>query len=262
MRKTFAKRSGLCGTLGEGPLAKQLGSLNREVAHELQPGKENGAVGKGQAPRNVSATPTLPSWVTMMPTLLGELAGTLTGTVLALVLLAFMLIHREDLRNRVILLWGDGSLTTATRIIDDASQRISRYLLAQLLINGIVALLLSAGLLALGLPYAFLWGFSAFVLRYIPYVGIWVAALPPILLSLAMFEGWMKPLLVIGLFLLVEGTVGNVIEPRLYGRSIGVSEVAFLIAAAFGASIGDRSASCFPARRSSAWWCWASTCRG
>ena len=73
------------------------------------------------------------------------------------------------------------------------------------------------------------------VLRYIPYVGIWIAALPPILLSLAMFEGWVQPLLVIGLFVAVELIASNVIEPRLYGQSIGVSEVALLVAAALWA---------------------------
>ena len=73
----------------------------------------------------------------------------------------------------------------------------------------------------------------AAVLRYVPYIGIWIAALPPILLSLAMFAGWAHPLLVIGLFLTVELFASNVAEPRLYGRSIGVSEVALLVAAAF-----------------------------
>ncbi len=73
------------------------------------------------------------------------------------------------------------------------------------------------------------------MLRYIPYIGAWVAALPPVLLSLAVFEGWMRPLMVLGLFLVIELTTSNVVEPRLYGRSIGVSEVALLVASAFGA---------------------------
>ena len=91
------------------------------------------------------------------------------------------------------------------------------------------------GLLAIGVQYAFLWGFVAAVFRYIPYIGIWIAALPPIILSLAMFEGWVQPLLVIGLFLAIELFASNVAEPRLYGHSIGVSEVALLVAAAFWA---------------------------
>ena len=122
-----------------------------------------------------------------------------------------------------------------TKALDDAGQRISRFLLMQLIVNATVGLSVGVGLLAIGVQYAFLWGFLAAVFRYIPYIGVWIAALPPIILSLAMFEGWVQPLLVIGLFLAIELLASNVAEPRLYGRSIGVSEVALLVAAAFWA---------------------------
>ncbi len=94
---------------------------------------------------------------------------------------------------------------------------------------------MGVSLLALRVEYAFLWGFLAAVFRYIPYIGIWIAAVPPLILSLAMFPGWVQPLLLIGLFLAIELTASNVIEPRLYGHSIGVSEVALLVAAALWA---------------------------
>ena len=103
------------------------------------------------------------------------------------------------------------------------------------------------GLLAIGVQYAFLWGFVAAVFRYVPYIGIWIAALPPIILSVAMFEGWVQPLLVIGLFRTIELLAGNVAEPRLYGRSIGVSEVALLVAAAFWAFLWGPIGSVLPA---------------
>jgi hypothetical protein len=105
----------------------------------------------------------------------------------------------------------------------------------QLIMNATVGLSVGLGLLAIGVQYAFLWGFLAAVFRYIPYIGVWIAAVPPIILSLAMFPGWVQPVLVIGLFLAVELTAGNVIEPRLYGKSMGVSEVALLVAAALWA---------------------------
>ncbi len=224
-------------SLGQDPLTKRLETLAREIADDFdtpaaRPRDE--AAGGAKTPR-VLVEPATPSWLAFLPSLLGRLAETLGGLLLAFILLVFMLLNREDLRNRLIRLLGHGRLTTTTKVIDDASHRISRYLQMQLVVNGVFGLVLSAGLLAIGLPYALLWGFLAFVLRYIPYVGVWVAAVPPVLLSLAVFTGWALPLTVFGLFLVMELVAGNVIEPRLYGRSVGVSEVAFLVAAAFGA---------------------------
>jgi predicted PurR-regulated permease PerM len=225
-------------TLGDGVLTRQLSSMARQITDELDspPADENG-VTKHDAIKShqVLVQPGMPSWLAFVPALLGRLVEALGGLVMALVLLIFMLVKREDLRNRVIRLLGHGRLTTTTKVLDDASQRISRYLLMQLVVNGIFGLTLSIGLLVIGLPYAFLWGISAFVLRYVPYIGVWVAALPPVLLSLAVFEGWTRPLLVLGLFLAIEIITGNLVEPRIYGRSVGVSEVALLVAAAFGA---------------------------
>jgi len=225
--------------MGQSPLTRRFEKMVREIAEEIFPpatnDKEypaNASPAAGSAPIAQRVTP---SWMSFLPSLLGGLAETLGGLVMTLVLLIFMLFRRDDLRNRLLRLVGDGRLTATTRALDDASQRISSYLLMQLIVNGFFGLTLSLGLLAIGLPYAFLWGFSGFLMRYIPYVGIWVAALPPIVLSLAMFPGWLQPLLVTGLFLAIELTTANAIEPRLYGHSIGVSEIAFLVAAAFGA---------------------------
>jgi predicted PurR-regulated permease PerM len=225
-------------TLGDGSLTRQLESMAHSITDELHghPASEkNDGLRNSAKPPEVLVQPGTPSWLAFVPELLGRLVEALGGLVLALVLLVFMLMKREDLRNRVIRLLGHGRLTTTTKVLDDASQRISRYLLMQLVVNGFFGMTLSIGLLVIGLPYSLLWGFSAFVLRYIPYIGVWVAAVPPLVLSLAVFDGWMRPLIVLGLFLVIELIAGNVVEPRLYGRSIGVSEVALLVAAAFGA---------------------------
>ena len=159
-----------------------------------------------------------------------------------------MLLKREDLRNRLIRLVSHGQITVMTKALDDASQRISRFLLMQLIVNSAVGLAVCLGLLALGIEYAFLWGFLAAVFRYVPYVGVWIAAVPPALLGLAMFTGWIQPLLPLGLFLAIELIASNVIEPRLYGRSIGVSEVALLVAAALWAFLWGPIGLVFPAR--------------
>jgi hypothetical protein len=103
------------------------------------------------------------------------------------------------------------------------------------IINALAGLTIALGLLLIGVEFALLWGFLVFTLRYIPYVGIWIAAVPPVLLSLVMFPGWVQPILVVALIVGVEMICGNVLEPWLYGRSIGVSEVSFLVAAAFWA---------------------------
>jgi predicted PurR-regulated permease PerM len=157
----------------------------------------------------------------------------LAGAGLVLVLVVFMLIQREELRNRLIRLWRNGGLARMTRALDDAGRRISRFLFMQLLINTSFGLAVFAGLAAMRVPYAVLWGCLAAVLRYIPYLGTWVAAAFPLVLSIAVFPDWTQPLLVAALFLVLELFLSNVVEPRAYGRSIGVSEVALLIAAAF-----------------------------
>src|SRR5439155_2956598 len=104
--------------------------------------------------------------------------------------------------------------------IDDAASRVSRFLFTQLVINTGYGLVFAAGLWALGVPYAFLWGFLAGVMRYVPYVGIWLAILPPIVLSLAASPGWTLPLWVIGLVAVLEVVAANGVEPVLFGQTI------------------------------------------
>ena len=166
---------------------------------------------------------------------MGSAAEIMASLFLALVLVLFMLIKREDLRNRFIKLVGHDRMSFTTKAVDEVSLRISRYIIMQAIVNGTVGLALAIGLFLIGVKYAFLWGFLAAMLRYVPYVGIWLAALFPILLSLAMFDGWWESLAVIGLFLVLELVTGNLIEPWVLGQSMGVSEVALLVIAAFSA---------------------------
>jgi predicted PurR-regulated permease PerM len=152
---------------------------------------------------------------------------------LAVVLLIFMLIKREDLRDRLISLVGHGRLTFTTKALDEAGQRISRFLLLQLIINSTFGMAVAVGLFLIGVPYAFLWGFLSGTLRYIPYIGPWVAALSPLTLSLLVFDNWAQPLMVVGLILVLELSSNMIMEPWLYGRGVGVSEAAQLIMIAF-----------------------------
>jgi len=172
-----------------------------------------------------------PSILARLPTLLQALAS--TGVVTVLVI--FMLLERRELRDRVILLIGYRRMTATTRALDEAGARISRYLFTQTIINGSFGVAVGLGLFLIGIPYAVIWGALAAVLRFIPYVGAFGAALLPFALSLAVFPGWLQPALVVGLYLVLELVTSMVMEPWLYGQSAGVSQVALLIAITFWA---------------------------
>ena len=200
--------------LGQGSVTSGLEKMIQEISAAWNPTaasreRKHGdkpAVPASDKPTAVVLESESPTWLARLPALLSSLLETLGGLALALVLVVFMLLKREDLRNRLIRLVSHGQITVMTKALDDAGQRISRFLLMQLIVNATVGLSVGLGLLAIGVQYALLWGFVAAVFRYIPYVGVWIAALPPIILSLAMFEGWVQPLLVISLFLAIELT--------------------------------------------------------
>ena len=172
------------------------------------------------------------SYLSPAAEILGQAAFTFILTV-------FMLLKREDLRNRMIRLTGDGKVTTTTKAVDDASQRISRYLLSQLLVNTAFGVIIAIGLFALGVPYSILWGFIATLMRYVPYIGTWIGLIPPVLFSFATAPEWGggfgQPIAVFVLFMGLELFCNNVVEPKLYGQSMGLSEVAQLVSAAFWA---------------------------
>ena len=165
--------------------------------------------------------------------LLSPLLGPLGTAAFMVVLVIFMLLKHEDLRNRLISLVGAGQLSVTTRALDDAGQRISRYLLMQCIINGSYGVAMGLGLFFLGVPYPVLWGFLAAVLRYIPYVGPWIALLFPITISLVVFPGWVQLALILGLFVLLDLWSNLLMEPWLYGHSIGVSAVGLLVVTGF-----------------------------
>ena len=177
----------------------------------------------------VAVQPSGFSLVSYVPSLLGFLAD----AGLVLVLLLFILMAYDDLRDRLFRLIGYARLTDTTKALDEAGQRISRSLLMQAIVNGTYGCAVGLGLFCFGLPYALLWGLLAAVWRFIPYVGPALAALLPMALSLAVFAGWVKPFLIGGLFVLLELGTNMVLEPLLYGRSAGVSQVALLMAFAF-----------------------------
>jgi hypothetical protein len=150
-----------------------------------------------------------------------------------MVLVVFFLVRRDDLRDRFIRLVGNGHVTVTTQMLEDAAARVSRYLSMQFLINVSFGAAVAAGLYFIGVPNAILWGMLAATLRFIPYIGPWIAAAMPICLSMAISTSWVAPILTIGLFVVLELFSNNFIEPWLYGKNTGVSAVAVLLAAVF-----------------------------
>jgi predicted PurR-regulated permease PerM len=154
---------------------------------------------------------------------------------MVLIFTVFMLFQREDLRNRLLRLAGLGQLNLMTQALDDAASRVSRYILMQVLVNAGFGTLFGLGLYWIGVPDPALWGAVAGILRIVPYVGTLVAATLPIALSLAVFDGWLKPMLVFLLVAVLEMIIGNFVEPWLYGAHVGISSLALLVTAVFWA---------------------------
>ena len=157
----------------------------------------------------------------------------LATAVVVIVLVVFMLLKREDLRDRLIRLMGTHQLDVTTQAFDDAAGRISRYLVMQSIINAMLGLAVTIGLTLIGLPNAVLWGLLAAVLKFIPYLGPWIAAAFPVMQSMAVFNDWKHTLLTILVFIVLELISSNLVEPWLNGNSTGVTPVALVIAAMF-----------------------------
>ncbi len=169
--------------------------------------------------------------------LLGGTFGTLIewlGSVgIVVLLVVFFLVRREDLRDRFIRLVGKGQMTVTTNMLGDAAKRVSRFLSMLFLVNFTFGIAVGIGLYLIGVPNAILWGILAATLRFVPYIGTWIAAAAPICLAMAISTGWLAPILTLGLFVVLELFCGNVLEPWLYGKGTGVSAVAVLVAAVF-----------------------------
>jgi predicted PurR-regulated permease PerM len=164
---------------------------------------------------------------------LGPLLGPIAAGGLVIVLLIFMLLQHEDLRNRLIRLVGTKHLLTTTEALDETSTRLGKYLRMQLLVNTSFGIAVAIGLSLVGLPGALLWGALAMLFRFLPYIGPWLAGAFPFMLSLSFFDGWWGPGLVLAVFLVLELISNNVIEPWLYGTSVGISSFGVILSALF-----------------------------
>lgn len=164
---------------------------------------------------------------------LASVAGPVVMASIAFVFVVFILIWREDLRDRVIRILGGSRISFSTKAMNEMGASVSRYLLMLFVVNVANGAVIALGLWLIGLPSPLLWGLLMAVLRFVPIVGTLTAAALPILLSLAIFDNWTYPLLVIALYIVVDAASGNILEPILYGPQVGASSMAVLFAVTF-----------------------------
>ncbi len=174
-----------------------------------------------------------PGALESLRTLISPLVHPLATTGIIIIFVIFILLQREDLRNRLIRLAGSSDLQRTTAALDDAAARLSRLFLTQLILNGAFGVVIGIGLWLIGIPSAILWGILAAALRFVPYIGAVIAAAFPLALAVAVDPGWSMLLCTLVLFLVVEPVLGHVIEPMVYGHSTGLSPVAVVASATF-----------------------------
>jgi predicted PurR-regulated permease PerM len=228
-------------TAGRGTLERASGML-KDLSKELdKPNAESApAAGSLPSPKAGPLSPVPvevrqpdPGALESLRALISPLLHPLATTGIIIIFVIFILLQREDLRNRLIRLAGSYDLQRTTAALDDAASRLSRLFLIQLLLNGTFGLVIGIGLWLIGIPSAVLWGILAAVLRFVPYIGAAIAAAFPLVLAVAVDPGWTMLLWTLALFLVVEPVVGHVIEPMVYGHSTGLSPVAVVASATF-----------------------------
>jgi hypothetical protein len=207
-----------------------------ETGKELSRSAEEGsppAQSGGAKPIPVEVHAPKPTSLQVMQRVLGTVVNPLATAGIVVIFVIFMLIHMEDMRDRFLRLVGMGKLNVTTQALDDAAARVTRYLLANLVVNVSYGVPVGIGLHFIGVPNAVLWGLLATLLRFIPYVGPWIAAAFPVALAFAVDPGWSMLISAIVLFVVLELVSNNAVEPWLYGSSTGLSPIAVIVAAVF-----------------------------
>jgi predicted PurR-regulated permease PerM len=192
-----------------------------------------GPAAQAAAPLPVEVHQPQPSPMEMVTTYLSPVLSPLAHLGIVLIVTIFVLLQREDLRDRMIRLFGSNDLHRTTVAMDDAAYRLSRFFLMQLMINAIFGIIIGVGLMIIGLPSPILWGILAGLLRFVPYVGALLGAVLPVGLAAAVDPGWSLVFWTAGLFLAIEPVIGHIIEPLAYGHSTGMSPVSVVLAAIF-----------------------------
>ncbi len=231
-RKVEAVRGATLGRLNE---------LTRRVGRQMGPAPTaDKAPTPGQAtspsePKPIPVEVRQPSAdpLQLARSVLEPLLAPFETTLIIFIVAVFILLQKEDLRDRLIRLFGSSDLHRTTVAMDDAGRRLSRYFLSQLGINTAFGVIIAVGLTIIGVPSPVLWGILSALLRFVPYVGPVIAAALPAALAAAVDPQWSMTAWTVGLFLVIESVTGQLVEPMIYGHSTGLSPVAVVVAAIF-----------------------------
>ncbi len=204
----------------------------RELQKEVTPEE---APASGQKPLPVEVRQPQSRGLEALANLVRPLLSPLATTALVLLFLLFILLQREDIRDRFVRLAGTGDLQRTTAALDDAAARLSRLFLMQISLNAGFGVVIGVGLWLIGVPNAVLWGILAGLMRFVPYIGSFIAAFFPLILAIAIDPGWTMVLLTAALFIVTEPIAGHVVEPLLYGQHTGLSPVAIVVSSLFWA---------------------------
>jgi predicted PurR-regulated permease PerM len=212
-------------------------ALQRATIEPPQPRASNGAAA-AVSPLASTAVPVevrepVPTPFELARRVLSPAISPLATAFIVFVVTIVILLQRDDLRDRAIRLFGSRDLHRTTTVMDETARRLSRYFVSQLGVNTGVGVVIGAGLFLIGVPSPILWGILAALLRLVPYVGIWIAAIMPTALAAAVSPGWAMAIWSLVLFVVAELAVGQVVEPLLYGRSTGLSPFSVVVAAIF-----------------------------
>lgn len=180
----------------------------------------------------VEGDSTMP-WLTSVPSIILPIVEPIASAVIVIVLVVFMLVSREDLRNRFLAIFGNNQITSVTKIVNETSTRLSNYLLGLVSVNFGFAVSFGMVLFLLGVPYAAVWGAVTFVFRFVPVLGSFVSMLLPLSVSLLFMPSWLVPIAVVIIYLTLELITCNLVEPLLFGKSVGMNPFALLIAIMF-----------------------------
>jgi predicted PurR-regulated permease PerM len=214
-------------------LQKELSKPEAEAPSRPTPTVGTGAEHPQDRPITVVVSQPEPTALEVYQTIAGTLLAPLATAGIVLLFVVFILFQREDLRDRLIRLFGASDLQRATSTMTDAASRLSRYFLSQVLINSAYGLLVALALWLIGMPSPFAWGILATLMRFVPYVGAFIAAALPLLVAAAADPGWTTFFLVLALYLVGELTMGQVVEPLVFGRGTGVSPIAVIFSTVF-----------------------------
>jgi len=229
----MTKTQALQESLGNGTFVESLSGAIDQLSNQFLASSDGGTV----RPMPVTITNNGGGPLGIVQSVLGSVLGPLATAAIVLVFLIFLLLEREDLRDRFLKLVSRGDLRTSTKVMNEAAARVGRYLLVQFCVNLSYGTIFGIGLSIVGVPNAILWGMLAAIFRYIPFVGTLIAATIPFTLAFAVDPGWSMLLSAVVLYVCLELVITNVIEPRLYGSSTGLSALAVLIAAMFWATL-------------------------